>query len=138
MMIAEEGKGDGSNSNVTDLLVRMFGHMAKFQYHPKDQSSSWVSSIIDSYNQLSEFQPSDKNAYERDFKLMDKAYSKSIKTVACAKSTGYKEDQFPESRPVSWTFKNVTNSSFILQFLFQNANDRMMNKVEEMINDKMW
>lgn len=123
MMLAEESSKNnnhGKYGHIKNCLKIIYGHMLKYQFHQKDQSSNWISSIIENTNQIITIKPSRFNSYITDFNIMNRSYAKAILLVAC-KDNDYKVTDFPKERPEDWTFFNVTNKSFVLEFLTKNA-----------------
>ncbi|MCL1463360.1 DUF29 domain-containing protein [Argonema galeatum] len=108
-----EEMGKDKRRELKSRLVVLLMHILKYQYQIEKRSSSWVSTILEQYDQIEyllEDSPSLKPYYLEIFK---QCYSKAIRNASA--ETKLSVNAFPNESPFSP--EDVINSDFIFSLV---------------------
>jgi hypothetical protein len=112
-----ESMGASQRRELKNRLIVLLMHLLKYQYQQDRRSSSWVSTILEQYNQLEsllEQSPSLKSYY---LEVFSDCYNKAVRTASIETKLPVKH--FPtESR---FTPKDVINFDFIVGLVNQDS-----------------
>ena len=119
----QEGAADQSDS-----ITNQMQHMIKYACNPNKQTSSWANSILDdcfiNNKIINDKQNKKKLKYGKPIisdSEMDEYYEKSL--IDARKEKNKIPDSF-SSRPNDWTYSNLSNIEFVVDFLKTNYGNK--------------
>ena len=111
-----ESNVGADEDKVISQLNRLYAHMLKFEFQPNRQTKSWISTIKDSSNQISNIlrRKTVKNRITYD--ILESCYNSGVDWAS--KETGIPVKNFPKHIPDDWTLDNITDKEFIKNFIY--------------------
>ena len=107
-------------------LRLLFMHMLKYQTQPNKQTRSWVQTIRLQSVELADF-VDDRSLVNKVQPAIDKIFQSAIDMAEV--ETGLYRSAFISERPVDWSLENITDRTFIEDFLRSFAETQEVKKI---------
>lgn len=118
--------------SIYNLLENEMVHILKFIHQPNRQSVSWINSIFNSSNMINKKFVKSIHIENSD---LDKIYLRASKEAS--RQTGINISKIQPTRPIEFTFKNLTNKEWLYNYLYSIAySDEIRNMLDKAIKTK--
>ena len=115
-IISEASRQKEKINNIQNSIKTMFSHMIKYQYNPRRQTKSWVSTIIREYKNIISYSIKELNRYI-DTDILDESYKNGRNEAVNEDEDNIIHKIAPKSRPYNWDLEFITSLDCIVDFL---------------------